>query len=761
MALDQLAIYNGALQLIGARRLTSLNDDVETRYELDAIWENLPQDYCGELVKPLFASKLVKLDSPTTSTEHDYDSVHALPSTYVDIISLHKDPKLDQTVERFVRDGSTILCDESTVYLRYIDSALLVAVDSWSQSFARVVIAYMAFELAERINTDAVEKMLTIFDQRLQIAIASNQTDEPAQRPVPSAQNDAKLTVFNNALITARQKRLTSLDDDSDIRYKLDVVWAGNPALHCAELVKPSFALKTVKLDTSTSSNEHGFSNVFQLPEGYVDIHSLHLDANLDQPVERYIIDGDAIACEHDTVYLRYIDADAINDLSKWSSSFTRIVYTYIAVEIAEQVGEADVISAVNQLYQQRLATVTTLNSDDEPVIRPFDSGTSDFKLNIFNNALMAAGMPRLKSLTDESNARYNLDSLWALNPQRYCAELIKPRFAATTVQLDTSTASNSHDLDNVFTLPSDFIEIVGVYSDSRLDQPIERYIRDGNTIACEYGTVYVRYINSTALNDYNNWTPSFTRVVFTYLAKQLVPGELIDQQFEMVVSKSLQSESVDEPAKRSTAPTVALTPEWLTIYNDALLILGEDHIVNTFDDSRRRSILDVCINSGLVGSILEDIGWHWATTSMRITADPNLETEWGYTYAHHLPTNLHRFDGVWYDEYMQTPIKRYTDEGGVLMCDVDEIYIKYVSSDWLITPELWKPSFKRYVAAKMAYDTMNRFPNADKNTVTMIHEQRERDIRAIDAQQSPPHVLTRGTWTRMRTVGGRNRGRP
>ena len=102
-----------------------------------------------------------------------------------------------------------------------------------------------------------------------------------------------------------------------------------------------------------------------------------------------------------------------------------------------------------------------------------------------------------------------------------------------------------------------------------------------------------------------------------------------------------------------------------------------------------------------------------------------------------------------------------YTDEAGVLMCNVDEIFIKYVSSDWLQFPEKWKPSFKRYIAAKIAYDTMNRFPNTDKNAVIKAHEQRKNDVRAIDAQQSPPQLLTRGNWTRTRTMGGPSRGRP
>ena len=201
MALDQLAIYNGALQLIGSRRLASLNEDRETRYELDEIWDLKPSYYCGELVKPLFATKLVKLASPTTSTVHDYEYVHTLPSGYVDIVSLHQDGKLDQRVERFVRDANTILCELPIVYLRYVEKSLLDDLNNWNASFTRLIIAYMAFELSERIKPDVLDKVSQVYQERLKIAVESNQGDEPLVRPVNSASDDFKLSLYNLSLI--------------------------------------------------------------------------------------------------------------------------------------------------------------------------------------------------------------------------------------------------------------------------------------------------------------------------------------------------------------------------------------------------------------------------------------------------------------------------------------------------------------------------------------------------------------------------------
>lgn len=567
-----------------------------------------------------------------------------------------------------------------------------------------------------------------------------------------------QLAIYNGALQLIGERRLNTLTDDVEVRYDLDNVWDLDPFDYCAEVVKPRFAVKTTSLTVT--------AGVATLPAGFITMVGLFSDAELDQPITRFTRDGNTIVVDEDVVHLRYIDGTYASDLSLWTPVFARVVMAYIATELSQQ-RNPDSYEQLQAVFQQRAQLAAQESAVEEPAMRPVQSASDNFKLSLYNNALMMVGLPRLKSLTDDVERRYVLDDAWEFNPAQYCAEMIKPRFAAKTVQLTTSTESTQHDLDKVYTLPADFVDLIGFFSDAELDQPITRFIREGNTIACDYPKVYLRYINSTSLDDFTTWSPAYIRAVYSTLAKTLAEG-LVPERIESVIAghtayieQAVVTDGDNDPAMRSKNSTTVITEEWLPVYNDALLLLGEEQLTTVDDDSRRRSILDVAVNAGLVGSILEDVGWHWAMTSMRITADPSIEPEWGFRYGHHLPTDLHRFDGVWYDEYFTTPIRRYTDEDGILLCDVEEIFIQYVSSDWLMKPEKWKPSFKRFVAAKLAYDTMNRFPSADKQSIMLAYEQRESDMKSIDAQQSPPLILTRGNWSRTRTMGGRNRGRP
>lgn len=567
-----------------------------------------------------------------------------------------------------------------------------------------------------------------------------------------------KLQIYNGALQLIGERRLNLVDDQVEARYDLDNVWDLKPWHYCAEVIRPRFAVTTVEL-TATGGQ-------VSLPDGFIALVGLFNDASLDQPITRFTREGTKLNVEEDVVYLRYVDESLSNNLLEWTPTFIRVVIAYVAMEIAEQMN-SDKRELITSLFQQRVELAIQTSSVDEPALRPVQSAQDNLKLSLYNNALMMVGLPRLKSLLDDEERRYVLDDAWVFNPARYCAEIIKPRFAATTVSLKVSRVSIEHGLSQTFDLPLDFVELIGLFSDKELDQRINRFTREGNKITCDYSTVYIRYVSNLTLEDYTKWTQGFTRAVYASLAKSLADA-MVPERIEAVsataaqyIENSRSTDTDDDPIMRSKNSTFQMTEDWLHIYNDALLLLSEEQLTTLYDDSRRRSILDVAVRSNLVPAILEDIGWHWASTSMKITADPAIEPEWGYRYGHHLPTDMHRFDGVWYDEYFQTPIKYYTDEDGVLLCDVDEIYIQYVSNEWLHTPEKWKPSFKRFVAAKLAYDTMGVFSNADKNAIARVYEERMSDIKSIDVQQSPPHILTRGNWSRTRTMGGRNRGRP
>jgi len=391
-------------------------------------------------------------------------------------------------------------------------------------------------------------------------------------------------------------------------------------------------------------------------------------------------------------------------------------------------------------------------------------------QLSLYNNALQLIGERRLPSLDDtvQTETRNELDAIWNFDTFGYCAQQCKPRFATNTILLESTGDTVPHDLNTTHELPDDFICIVDIYSDAELTQPVSRYLYEGNFLYTDYPAVYLRYISNTSVNLFERWTPLFARVVSSFLAKELAERiypntyEKLMGIYETRVEEFKQN---DTQLPRPKQTTTSLTPVWLRIYNDALMILGQLKITNVNDDSHRRSILDTSVDSELVSTILEDIGWHWAITSRRLNNDPSLEPEWGYRYAFRLPDNLHRFDGVWYDEYMKVPVREYMDEDGILFCSDQEIFIQYVDSRFITDPESWTASFRRFVASKMAYDVCNdvslNLSNIQKQHVMSVYDKREREIKAIDAQQSPPLILTQGNCLRSRYQDRSDRNRP
>jgi hypothetical protein len=277
-----------------------------------------------------------------------------------------------------------------------------------------------------------------------------------------------------------------------------------------------------------------------------------------------------------------------------------------------------------------------------------------------------------------------------------------------------------------------------------------------------------VRYIsNSRALS---GWSASFARVVAAYLAREVCISIQPDRYEEIQslfvdrveIAKQLTEK---EELERSSKPTVSLTNDWRHIYNDALMILGLDEITSNTDDSNRRSKIDRIIDAGVVEDLLEDTGWSFALKSTKMEYDPSVEPAWGYNYAFGEPTDLHRIDGVFQDEYMNHPLKHYRQEDSYFFADITEIYLQYLSSSWLTTPSDWPTFFKRMLAARIAQDVAPSLKEegADPEYAMKIYEERKRSAEANDAMSSYPRMLAEGNWVKSRYNPYRrgNRGRP
>jgi hypothetical protein len=304
---------------------------------------------------------------------------------------------------------------------------------------------------------------------------------------------------------------------------------------------------------------------------------------------------------------------------------------------------------------------------------------------------------------------------------------------------------------------------MVEAYSDSKLDQQISRFMIEEDTLACEFDTVYLRYVSDAVAT--TSWSPSFKRVLAAYLAREACMSlnpevyEAVDLALQGRIEASITLEANKEPQHRSSASIVTLTASWLKIYNDALLIMGLGEIIDVNDDSNRRAKLDRALDADLVESVLEDTGWTFGLNSVKSQFNPSIEPEFGYIRGHDHPPDMMVLHGVYQDEYMERPLKRYKDEGEIFFCDLDDLYIQYVDTEFLTNPSNWPAYFRRLIAGRLAKDAAASLPGADATKASEEYEDRKRTARSTDAIKAPPRRLTSGNWTSARHRGGyRNR---
>jgi len=297
-------------------------------------------------------------------------------------------------------------------------------------------------------------------------------------------------------------------------------------------------------------------------------------------------------------------------------------------------------------------------------------------------------------------------------------------------------------------------------FSDIGLNQEISRFVIEGRTLKCDFATVYLRFI--TDGYDLGAWDSSFTRVVSAYLAREIstriAPKEYSKANaiFEQRVESATAIAARNAPQNRPADTGATINANFLSIFNDALLILGLDTIITVDDDSDRRFKLSQALSAGIVADLLEDTGWLFAYTTTKISYDTAIEPSYGYARAFNKPTDFLRLDGIYQDEYLKNPLRLYHEEGDNWYSEYDTIYINYASSNHVTDTSGWNSYFKRLVAARMALDAgpSLRAEGADVDNAKEQYADRKAEAKANNAVAKPPKIFAQGSW-----VGGRTRG--
>jgi hypothetical protein len=389
-------------------------------------------------------------------------------------------------------------------------------------------------------------------------------------------------------------------------------------------------------------------------------------------------------------------------------------------------------------------------------------------KLGIYNNALSKVGEPKLQTLTDNRDAVETLDAVYGLDAIQYCLRIVKPRFATLT-ESSTGAATGggislayTHDLTS---LAQTFLVQHAFYSDAELDQPINRFIQDGDNILCDYETIYVRYVWEETTEA--NFTPEFAQLLATYLAREICykfdPDryESINNDLNGLIELTVELESQRDPLMRPATQGSSLSTALRNLYNNALLILGKDKLPSGNTDHPWRVKLDTAMDSGAVAAVMEDTSWKFGNQTVKIEYDPNVSLTWGHQYAHEKPSDLLRINGLFTDEYMRVPLRDYEDQGDYFICSHDTIYLRYVDSDWITQVSAWPAYFTNLVAAYLAKQVAPGVaPKLLDHTVD-TYDDRKSTAMGNDAVQSPPRKISQGSWTQSRFNGRYDRDRP
>lgn len=192
-----------------------------------------------------------------------------------------------------------------------------------------------------------------------------------------------------------------------------------------------------------------------------------------------------------------------------------------------------------------------------------------------------------------------------------------------------------------------------------------------------------------------------------------------------------------------------------LSIYNNALTLLGEEVLASLDEDRAPRYAMDTVWDDGLVRACIEEGYWYFAIRSVQLDNDPDITPDFGFPYAFTKPDDYVRLAAMSYDEYFCSQILRYTDEAENWWTDATTIYIKYISDDeqYGMNYGAWPESFNELVQFTLATKACVRI-TGDKEKYESMKKDRDkmlRNARSKDAMNMATTFFPLGSWARAR----------
>lgn len=199
-----------------------------------------------------------------------------------------------------------------------------------------------------------------------------------------------------------------------------------------------------------------------------------------------------------------------------------------------------------------------------------------------------------------------------------------------------------------------------------------------------------------------------------------------------------------------------------LSLFNGALLILGERKLGSLSEDRAPRRRLDSVWDGGGVKYCLAQGLWNFAISTLSLTYSPSVEPAFGYIFAFDKPADWVRTARVSDDEQFCNSRFDFVDEGAYWFANPDTIYVKHVSNDAAFGGDLsmWTENFTCYVEHYFAWKICKATTNsgADKEQIAKDMKKQLAQARVTDAMDEAAQFIPSGSWALSRR-GSRGRG--
>lgn len=194
-----------------------------------------------------------------------------------------------------------------------------------------------------------------------------------------------------------------------------------------------------------------------------------------------------------------------------------------------------------------------------------------------------------------------------------------------------------------------------------------------------------------------------------------------------------------------------------LSLYQDALALVGERSLTDLTEDREPRRLLDEVFDRG-AKYCLEQGFWNWAMRAVQMTPDVGLATSFSYRSAFLKPDDWVRTYIFADNERFEPAYTDYRDENGYFFADLDECFVMYVSNHtgWGLNLAIWPETFSNFVATHLARRICRRLTNSQDlyETLWKLEKIAKTDAMAKDAMNGGPTRMPMGTWVSSRARG-------